>query len=211
MNVKMAKLLIPSAIVLISSITLLLALDQKDNDLAASPLQGKQVPSFSAPSLLLSDNILTETIFILPEGEDLPAYSLLNVWASWCVVCKLEHTYLMELSNNKSLNLVGLNYRDQRLNAVALLDKSGDPYQQVIYDHDGRIALNLGVLATPETYLIDNKGMILFRYTGELNETVWQRYFQPLIDTQLTYSQLNNSQINNSKQNNSLQNKSEAG
>ncbi|MEH6453410.1 MAG: DsbE family thiol:disulfide interchange protein [Psychromonas sp.] len=188
----MAKLLIPSAVVLIISITFMLALDQKDDNLTASPLQGKPVPAFSAPSLLQTDKTLTESIFILAQGDGLPTYSLLNVWASWCVVCKIEHPYLMQLSNNRSLKLVGLNYRDQRLSATALLEQTGNPYQQVIYDHDGRIALNLGVLATPETYLIDSKGMILFRYTGELNESTWLEYFQPLIKQQPNNLQLTN-------------------
>lgn len=184
MKIKMLKLLIPSVVVLLIAIIFVLALDQKDDNLMTSPLQGKPLPAFSAPSLLQTNKTLTESLFILEPEKDLPSYSLLNVWASWCVVCKIEHPYLMQLSNNKSLNIVGLNYRDQQLSATALLEKTGNPYREVIYDHDGRIALNLGVLATPETYLIDHNGMILFRYTGELNESVWLQYFQPLITQQ---------------------------
>jgi cytochrome c biogenesis protein CcmG/thiol:disulfide interchange protein DsbE len=182
---KNTKLLIPSAIVLILLIMFLFALQQKEANTNQSPLQGKQLPAFSAPSLLQADKTITEALFILPKSKDSATFSVLNVWASWCVVCKIEHPYLMQLSRNKTLNLVGLNYRDQRRSAVALLDKKGNPYKEVIYDNDGRIALNLGVLATPETYLIDNKGIILFRHTGDLNESIWLQHFQPLINAHL--------------------------
>ena len=185
MKIKNPKLLIPSAFVLILLIVFMFALDQKENHTSPSPLQGKPLPAFSAASLLKSDEMVTAAMFLLPEGEALPVFSLLNVWASWCVVCKIEHPYMMQLSNHKSINLVGLNYRDKRKSALELLKKTGNPYNEVIYDGDGRIALNLGVLGTPETYLVDKKGIILFRYTGELNESVWQQYFQPFINAQL--------------------------
>ncbi|EOD79685.1 putative thiol:disulfide oxidoreductase, nitrite reductase complex assembly [Grimontia indica] len=78
--------------------------------------------------------------------------------------------------------IVGLNYRDKKNAAISVLKETGDPYQTVIYDPQGSLALELGSIVTPETYLIDREGTLMFRHIGILDEGIWQREFQPRID-----------------------------
>ncbi|MGF1727008.1 DsbE family thiol:disulfide interchange protein [Photobacterium nomapromontoriensis] len=107
--------------------------------------------------------------------------TLLNVWASWCGICKSEHGLLMSLAEQNAIRLVGLNYRDDRLAAKQELQRSGNPYQTVLYDPKGILAIDLGVYGTPESYLVDGNGMIRYRYVGALDEQVWQQAFLPVL------------------------------
>lgn len=103
-------------------------------------------------------------------------YQLVNVWASWCGVCKQEHAYL-NLLEKSGVPIVGLNYRDQRSGALNYLGHLGNPYREVIFDPKGRLALDLGVVGTPETYLVTKQGDIIYKHLGVLNERVWNKYF----------------------------------
>ena len=87
----------------------------------------------------------------------------------------------MQLAVKDDMRIVGLNYRDDRADANRVLSALGNPYVATIFDPDGKIALDMGVGATPETYLLDNQGIVLFRYSGALDETVWQHYFKPFM------------------------------
>lgn len=143
---------------------------QQDPKKIASALIGKPVPAFSQADLLHSESQLTQ--------HDLPKQAfLLNVWGSWCAYCKKEHPFLMQLA--KSIPIVGLNYRDKPQSALAMLSQMGNPFQLVINDSRGELALNLGVDGAPETYLIDQYGVIRYRYTGPLTPAVWQENFIP--------------------------------
>lgn len=153
---------------------LVAGLSSKNSGVPPSPRVGKPVPSFDLPSLTERDVRFNQELF---HGE----VSLLNVWASWCGICKKEHPYLTQLSKNQELNVIGLNYRDDKYAALDVLDQTGNPYKGVIYDPRGELALDLGVYGTPETYLIDHNGTILFRYIGALNDAVWQKHFEPLV------------------------------
>ncbi|WP_367986958.1 DsbE family thiol:disulfide interchange protein [Vibrio sp. NTOU-M3] len=129
----------------------------------------KVFPAFSASSLNEPDLALSTQIFQQP-------YQLVNVWASWCGVCKREHDYLMQLSQS-GVPIIGLNYRDKRMAASSYLSAQGNPYQQVIYDPKGLVALDLGVVGTPETYLVDQQGKIVLKFSGLLKPSVWQSSF----------------------------------
>ena len=121
----------------------------------------------------------------LRDGEiDLKEFngiSLLNVWASWCITCLVEHPFLTQLSNN-DIKLIGLNYKDSQIKAKQWLRKRGDPYLFSIYDHRGDLAFDLGVTGAPETFLIFNQ-KIIGHIQGELNQEKWQSTFVPLINT----------------------------
>ena len=110
------------------------------------------------------------------EGNDL----LLNVWASWCITCRVEHPYLMNLKR-QGIPILGLNYKDEREDAIEWLNKYGNPYEDNIYDYKGSLALDLGVTGAPETFLIIN-GQIVAHYQGEVNEMVWNEVFVPAIE-----------------------------
>ena len=104
---------------------------------------------------------------------------LLNVWATWCPSCRTEHPYLMELAR-KGVDIVGLNYKDERDKALAWLSSLGNPYSLDLYDPQGRFGFDLGVYGAPETYVIDAQGFVRYRHVGELNERVWKAQVEPV-------------------------------
>lgn len=106
--------------------------------------------------------------------------ALLNVWASWCSACMEEQVFLMKLSRN-SVPIFGLNYKDNTQKAMQWLNEWGNPYQAIGEDKEGRVAIDLGVYGTPETFLIDKQGLIRYRHIGILNEESWKIDFLPRI------------------------------
>lgn len=142
-----------------------------DPNAQPSALIGRPVPAF-ALSELHSGAALT--------GQDLPQGPyLLNVWASWCITCQVEHPYLTELS--KTLPIVGLNYKDERTAAQNWLAKLGDPYVLHLFDVDGQLGLDLGVAGAPETFVVDATGIIRARVQGEVNARTYERIIAPAL------------------------------
>jgi cytochrome c biogenesis protein CcmG/thiol:disulfide interchange protein DsbE len=133
---------------------------------------GRTLPAWQSDNLLDGSPIQTASL----KGEPF----VLNVWASWCVNCRAEHPLLSELA--ATVPLYGLNYRDKGDAARAWLVQAGNPYRAVLADPDGRLALELGVYGTPETYLFDSDGTLLTRHTGLLTREIWLRQFAPLLD-----------------------------
>ncbi len=139
-----------------------------------SPLIGKPVPAFSVP--LLSDP--TKTL----SASDLRGkVYLLNVWGSWCVSCREEHPVLVELAKKGTIPIYGLNWKDKREDALAWLERYGDPYIGSGVDRDGRVAIDFGVYGAPETYLVDRQGVIRFKQTGPLTWQIIEQKIKPLI------------------------------
>lgn len=133
--------------------------------------QGRPLPAWQSENLLDGSSIQTASL----KGEPF----VLNVWASWCPSCRAEHPLLAELAG--TVPLYGLNYRDKGDAARAWLAQAGNPYRAVLADPNGKLALELGVYGTPETYLFAADGTLLSRHTGELTKEVWQRQFAPLL------------------------------
>ena len=94
---------------------------------------------------------------------------LLNIWSSWCVPCREEHLFLMELKKNKQLKVVGMNYKDTKKNAKNFLEELGNPYDKIIFDNKGTNAIEWGAYGVPESFLI-NKDKIIKKYIGPLNQ-----------------------------------------
>ena len=137
------------------------------------------------PNVNLQDG---KTIPILIESVDLDGNTinhealangpiLLNIWASWCIACLVEHPFLTEISANKKLTLIGINYKDNLENAKKYLEKNGNPYDLSIFDYQGNYALKLGVTGAPETFLIID-GKIVKHRIGEINEKIWNDEFK---------------------------------
>ncbi|MBI3898224.1 MAG: DsbE family thiol:disulfide interchange protein [Gammaproteobacteria bacterium] len=124
-----------------------------------SPLIGKPLPAFTLPVLHEPTRTVT------PESLHGRAY-LLNVWASWCVACRQEHPVLNELAHKKTVLIVGLNYKDQRSDALDWLDNFGNPYDLSLVDATGRTGIELGVYGVPETFVIDKNGIIRYKHIG---------------------------------------------
>lgn len=139
-----------------------------------SALIGKPVPYFALQQLKNADRTLTP--------EDLKGdVVLLNVWATWCPGCRQEHPYLLDLAKSAQVTLYGMNYKDERDLAIQWLEKLDDPYRFTIFDPQGRLGLDMGVYAAPETFVIDHHGIIRKRFAGPIDARVWQKEFAPLI------------------------------
>ncbi|HSS19171.1 MAG TPA: DsbE family thiol:disulfide interchange protein [Pyrinomonadaceae bacterium] len=106
---------------------------------------------------------------------------LLNVWGSWCVACREEHPYLMELSRSGVVPIYGLSWKDKREDALSTLQELGDPYVLSVSDFDGKVAIDYGITGAPETYVIDQNGTIRYKEVGQLNPEVMQTKILPLI------------------------------
>lgn len=140
-----------------------------------SPLINKPVPAFELPLLADPNKGLSQRDFI---GH----VTLLNVWASWCYACAAEHAFLMELTKKDYIVLYGLNYKDDLTAAKEWLEKNGNPYQEVAVDANGKVALDWGVYGTPETFLIDPKGVIRYKQIGPVTPEIWKQTLQPIIE-----------------------------
>lgn len=105
---------------------------------------------------------------------------LLNVWASWCVTCRDEHPLLLQYARSGALPIYGLNYKDNREDALSWLGELGDPYVLSVSDTDGRVGIDYGVYGAPETYLIDRDGIIRFKQVGPVTPDIWQKTILPL-------------------------------
>tara|TARA_B100001093_G_scaffold410747_1_gene400104 strand:+ start:2551 stop:3072 length:522 start_codon:yes stop_codon:yes gene_type:complete len=144
-------------------------LSKKDGQLE-TVLIDKSFPEFSIASLSDDSEILTKD-----DISQLPA--LINVWATWCIACRVEHPFLMELKQESILTIYGLNYKDNRNKALDLLKRDGNPFEFSIYDFDGRLAIDLGVYGAPETFFIDKNGLIRERHVGVIDKKVWEDKF----------------------------------
>ena len=122
-----------------------------------------KIPNFDTKEFFSKDKINSDQIFI---GSD---YYLLNIWASWCVPCKEEHKYLMDLSKKENIKIIGQNYKDNFDNAKNFLINLDNPYDLIFFDNDGTIAIEWGAYGVPETFLIKNN-LIIKKIIGPLNE-----------------------------------------
>jgi cytochrome c biogenesis protein CcmG/thiol:disulfide interchange protein DsbE len=147
----------------------------KDIQALDSARVGKPIPEFSIASLKDKDRMLVQSDLKGKAG-------LLNVWATWCPSCRVEHPYLIKIATEFGVPVYGLNYKDERVAAITWLDKLGDPYTFNIYDEDGRLGFDLGVYGAPETFIFDKNGIIHMRHVGVVDERVWKEKIKPLID-----------------------------
>ena len=124
-----------------------------------------KIENISAKEFYSDDNMELKNLF---EDHE---YILINIWASWCLPCRSEHKYLMQLSNNKDLNIIGLNYKDKIQNAKNFIDDFGNPYSVVLVDSDGTKSIELGAYGVPETYIINNEEKkFLKKYIGPIDQ-----------------------------------------
>ena len=139
-----------------------------------SPLIGKPLPPFELPVLGQPDRVLTNEDLI---GEPF----LLNVWASWCPTCRVEHPFIEELARSGAVRVVGFNYKDELDDAQAWLRRFGDPYEITLQDYSGRYAIDLGVYAAPESFLVDANGTIIFKQIGAVTPDIIENEILPRV------------------------------
>ena len=144
----------------------------RDPSKLPSPLIDMPAPEFELPQV--KDSLST-----VGSADYAEQQVLVNIWATWCIGCRQEHNYLLELAARDIIPIYGINWRDQRDNALAWLQNLGDPYVWSAYDEDGRVGINWGAYGAPETFLIDADGTILHKRIGPMDEAIWQRDFVP--------------------------------
>ena len=144
----------------------------RDPTAMPSELIGRSMPAFDLPDLFDEERRVQEDVF---TGE----VTLLNVWATWCPTCYVEHKELLALQQ-QGVRIVGMNYKDDPVEARRVLAETGDPYAINFVDRNGGFGIHLGVFGAPETFLVDRQGMIRHRHVGAIDQQVWALEFEPL-------------------------------
>ncbi len=169
----MKKTLIPLAIFVVLVIFLAIGLTRDPREIP-SPLIGKPAPAFTAP-------VLNGAGMQFSNKDMLGKVWLLNTWASWCVACRQEHPLMVELSKQKILPIIGLDYKDKDELGMQWLDRYGNPYDVSMADRDGRIGMDFGVYGVPESFLIDKTGIIRYKQIGPFTEESIRDKLLPLV------------------------------
>ena len=170
---KYLKFLLPLGIFLALVLFLARGL-QLDPREVPSPLINKPAPAFALDQL-------DKPGAIIKRDDMLGKVWLLNVFASWCVACREEHPLLVEFSRLKMLPIYGLNYKDERIAGMKWLSSFGNPYEALLFDHDGRVGIDYGVYGVPESFLIDAKGVIRYKQIGPFTQESIETQLIPLV------------------------------
>lgn len=166
----MKRALLPIGIFALLAVVLLVGVRRApEKTVIPSALIGRPAPAFVLP--------------VLGEVRDFDNQSLhgrwyaLNIWGTWCPECVNEHQVLLGIAAAAKIPLVGLNWKDDDNAALRWLDELGNPYEIVLADREGRTAIDYGVYGAPETFLIDDKGIVIHKHVGPLTAEIWQRDF----------------------------------
>lgn len=174
---KRALMLLPLAVFLVVAVFLYRGLFLDPSELP-SALIDKPMPAFSLPSVEDPQRLISDA-----DLKGKPA--LVNVWATWCVACKVEHPVLNKLAA-QGVVIHGVNYKDNNAEAQKWLREFHDPYQLNIRDEQGSLGLDLGVYGAPETFFIDKQGVIRHKFVGVITEQLWREQlaalYQELVD-----------------------------
>ena len=164
------KLFLPLILFAVLALFLFRGLELDPRELP-SALIDRPLPEFTLPALGEARQLTRADV----TGE----VALFNVWATWCVSCRVEHPYLQQLAD-LGVRIYGVNYKDEDGAALRWLMELGDPYLANIADNEGSLGLDLGVYGAPETYLVDAGGIVRYRHVGVVDERVWQEVLEPL-------------------------------
>ncbi len=145
-----------------------------------SALLGKPFPDFQAG--LLEPAAPGQPPTTISRDDLLGSALLVNVWATWCPTCRAEHDELTRIRRESGVRIVGVNYKDNAVEARRWLREFGNPYDFNILDADGSLGVELGVYGAPETFLLDAAGIIVYKRVGEITRQVWQEDLAPLIE-----------------------------
>ena len=134
----------------------------KPNFYTPNEVKNKSLEEFTSTELFSNEEFNSRDIIINNK------FTLINIWSSWCAPCRSEHLELMDLSKKTDLNIVGLNYKDKKNNAIKFLNELGNPFSKILTDPDGIISISLGAYGVPETFLLNNKSKVIKKYIGPL-------------------------------------------
>ncbi|PPR49294.1 MAG: Thiol:disulfide interchange protein DsbE [Alphaproteobacteria bacterium MarineAlpha5_Bin5] len=163
------------ALITICSFVLIYILSERNPQKPPSSLINKNIPSFNIYNLYDENKTI--------KNSDLKnKYTLINFFASWCAPCKVEHHLFFKIKeDNPDLFILGINYKDNEIDAKDYLINEGNPYSFVGIDANGKIGLDFGVFGLPETFLINNKGEIIFKHIGPITEQIIYEQINPLL------------------------------
>jgi cytochrome c biogenesis protein CcmG, thiol:disulfide interchange protein DsbE len=165
------KFFIPIAVFMALLVVFMVGLN-RDPSYVPSPLIGKPAPEFRLPRLSDPEQTLgTEDM----RGQ----FSLLNVWATWCVGCRQEHDTLLQIASDYGVPIYGLNWKDNTVQARTWLEQLGNPYAATAVDFDGAVAIDWGVYGAPETFLLAADGTVLYKHLSPLTMAIWEAEFLP--------------------------------
>lgn len=166
--------IVPVAVFLVLVVFLAIGLT-RDPSVIPTEMIDREMPDFELPELREDDVLVSEQEL---TGE----IALVNVFGSWCVACLQEHPTLMQLSRDDTVKIVGVNWRDEREDALAWLEKHGDPYDTIVFDAESDLVIEIGVTGAPETFVLDPSGRIRYKQIGPITETVWRETILPVIN-----------------------------
>ncbi len=170
---KSLRLIIPLAVFGVIAVFLFVGLSRDPREIP-SPLVDKPAPAFTLAQLHAPDKKLSTADM---KGQ----VWLLNVWASWCVSCRVEHPLLVQLAQANVVPVIGLNYKDKVPEGIAWLAQHGDPYKLSVVDADGRVGIDWGVYGVPETFVVDKAGVIRYKHIGPVTPEALQKTILPLV------------------------------
>ena len=156
-------LVIVISLIFVTFFILLLGL-KKENNYLPQTTHFKIEDTLTLQSLYSDKKLFLNDLFLKDN------FTLINIWASWCLPCKDEHPYLINLSKSFNLNIIGINYKDDNNNAKKFLLELGNPYREVLIDRDGVKSIELGAIGVPETYLVNKEKKIIKKFIGPLNQ-----------------------------------------
>jgi cytochrome c biogenesis protein CcmG/thiol:disulfide interchange protein DsbE len=168
-----AKFLVPLLLFVVLVGFLAVGLNRDPHEVP-SPLINKPAPAFEVEQLSQAKKTFSPASM---KGQ----VWVFNVWASWCVACREEHPVLLEFAKSGQAPLIGLDYKDKRDDALAMLERLGNPYVLSAFDANGRVGIDYGVYGVPETYVIDQNGIIRFKQIGPLTPEILNQKIYPLI------------------------------
>ena len=169
----MKRFLIPLAVFIVLAGFLAVGLNLNPREVP-SPFIGKPAPAFKLPRL---DDPAAQVSSEQLKGQ----VWVLNVWASWCGPCLVEHPLVTELARQPGVRVIGLNYKDRSEDARAWLARHGDPYAATVVDRDGRVGIDYGVYGVPETFVIDRQGIVRFKHIGPITPEALRDKILPLL------------------------------
>ncbi|MEM6513865.1 MAG: DsbE family thiol:disulfide interchange protein [Pseudomonadota bacterium] len=167
----MSRFLIPLVAFLVFIPIFLVALFRDPSEIP-SPFIDEPAPAFELPTLQNPARIVSNADL---EGRAV----LVNIWATWCVGCREEHEFLMQLARTGAVPIIGINWRDERSKAIEWLQALGDPYEFSGFDEFNRVGIDWGVYGAPETFLVNADGIVVYKHLGPLDAATWQREFVP--------------------------------
>jgi len=146
-----------------------------DRDILPSALIGKPAPAFALP-------VLHDPSITVNSSELRGAPYVLNVWGSWCAACREEHPILTRFAETKRVRVIGYNWKDEPTDALRWLEQLGNPFVLVLTDIEGRTAIDWGITAAPETFLVDASGVVRWKYSGALSQRVIETQLIPELE-----------------------------